>query len=89
MICTPHPILYGDKIEKNKMGGAHSADGRESGEAYTRFWWGNLRERDHLGDPCVYGRIILRWIFRKWELGVWTGSRWLRTGTDGGHLCMR
>jgi len=31
------------------------------------FWWGNLRERDHLTDPGVDGRIILRWIFRKWE----------------------
>jgi len=34
------------------------------GEAYTGFWWGNLRERDHSGDPGVDGRI-LRWIFRK------------------------
>ena len=33
----------------------------------TEFWWGNLRERDHWGDPDVDGRIILRWIFRKWE----------------------
>ena len=31
---------------------------------FTVFWWGNLRERDHLGDPDVDGRIILRWIFR-------------------------
>jgi hypothetical protein len=31
----------------------------------TGFWWGNLRERDHWGDPDVEGRIILRWIFRK------------------------
>jgi len=35
--------------------------------------WGNLRERDHLGDPGVDGRIILRLIFRKWDVGVWTG----------------
>jgi len=33
-------------------------------EAYTGFWWGNLRERDHLGDPGVDVRIILKWIFR-------------------------
>ena len=38
------------------------------GEAYTGFWWGNLRERDHLGDPGVDGRIILRCIFRKWDV---------------------
>ena len=50
----------GDKIEKNEMGG-----GWGRGEAYTRFWWRNLRERDHFGEPSVDGRIILRWIFRK------------------------
>jgi len=56
------------------------------GEAYTGFWWGNLGERDHLGNPGVDGRIILRWVFRKWDVGVWTGSSCLRTGTGGGHL---
>jgi hypothetical protein len=49
-------------------------------------WWGNLRERDHWEDPGVDGRIILRLIFRKWDMGVWTGSRWLRLGTEGGLL---
>jgi len=39
------------------------------GEANTAFCWGNLRERDHLGDPGVDGRIILRWTFRKWVVG--------------------
>ena len=37
------------------------------------------------GDPHVDGRIILRWIFRKWE-GVQTGWSCLRIGTGGGHL---
>jgi len=32
------------------------------------------------------GAKRLRWIFRKWNVGVWTGSSWLRIGTDGGHL---
>jgi hypothetical protein len=56
------------------------------GGVCTVFWWVNPRERDHWGDPDVDGRIILRWIFRKWEEVVGTGWRWLRIGTDGGHL---
>ena len=58
-------------------------------EAYTGFWWGNLRERVHLGDPGVVGIIILICIFRKWDLGVWTGSSCFRIGTGGGHSRMR
>jgi len=27
-----------------------------------------------------------RWIFRKWDVGAWTGSSWLKKGTGGGHL---
>ena len=46
---------------------------------------GNLRERDHWGDPDVDGRIILRWIFRKWGV-VGTGWSWLKIGTGGGDL---
>jgi hypothetical protein len=59
------------------------------GVVCTGFWWGNLRERDHWGDPDVYGRIILRLIIRKWEGVVGTGWSWLRIGTGGGHLCIR
>jgi len=44
------------------MGGACSIYGRA---VYTGFWWGNVRERNHLEDPGVDGRI-LRWIFTKW-----------------------
>jgi hypothetical protein len=42
------------------------------------FGGGNLRERDYLEDQGIDGRI--RWIFRKWDVGLWTGSSWL--GTD-------
>jgi hypothetical protein len=48
--------------------------------------WGNIKERDHWGDPGVGGRIILRWIFRKWDVAVWGGLRWLRIETGGEQL---
>ena len=50
------------------------------------FDGGNLRERDHRGDQDVDGRIIIRWIFRKWEGVVATGWSWLGIGTGGGRL---
>jgi len=56
------------------------------GEGCTGFWWGNLTERDHWGDPDADGRIILRRIFRKWEGVVRTAWSWLRIGTGGGRL---
>jgi hypothetical protein len=40
------------------------------GEVHTGFWWRNLRERDNLEDPGVDGMIILRRIFRKWDVAV-------------------
>jgi len=50
-----------------------------TGKAYTGFLWGNLRERGHLVDPDVDGRIILRWIFRKWDMG---GKDWIELAED-------
>jgi hypothetical protein len=58
----------------------------ERREACIRFWWENRRERDHCGDPGVDGRIILGLIFRKWDVGAWTGLGWLRIETGGGQL---
>jgi hypothetical protein len=67
------------------MGGAGSVFGGGERGVY-RFWWGNLGERDHWRDRGIDGRIILRWIFRKLDVGVWTGWSWLRIATGGGHL---
>jgi hypothetical protein len=80
-------ILCGNEMTKSrrmKWAGHVARWGR--GEDCTGFWWGNLRERDHLEYPGVDGRIILRWIFRKWDVRAWTESSWLRIETGGGHL---
>jgi len=46
--------------------------------------WGNRREGAHWGDLGVDVWIILRWISRRWAVGIWTGLGWPRTG--GGYL---
>jgi hypothetical protein len=74
----------GNKIE-NEVGEACSTYGGR-GELYIFFRRGNVEERDHLERPSVNGRIILRWIFRNWDVGAWIGLVWHRVGTGGGQL---
>ena len=84
MFLYPSPnIVRVINSRRMKWAGHVARTGR--GEVYAGVWCGNLRERGHLEDPGVDGRIILRWIFGKWE-GVETGWSWLRIGTGGGHL---
>jgi len=66
------------------MGRSRSTYGKRKG--VNRVLVGNLRESGHLVDPGVDGIKILRWICRKWDVGVWTESIWLRIGTGGEHL---
>jgi hypothetical protein len=51
-------------------------------------WAGHVArmERDHWGDLGVDGWIILGWISRRWDVGIWTGLGWPRIGAGGGHL---
>jgi hypothetical protein len=43
------------------------------GEAYAEFLWGNVRESGHLEYPGLDGRVILRRIFKKSDVGAWIG----------------
>jgi hypothetical protein len=57
-----------------------------TGEEHIGFWWGDLMERDHLEDLGIDWKIILKWIFNKWDGEAWTGLLWLITETGDGHL---
>jgi hypothetical protein len=49
-----------------------------SDNQHTRFWWRDLREREHVDHLGIIGRTILKCMFRKWEGVLWTGLIWLR-----------
>jgi hypothetical protein len=56
----------------------------ERGETYTGFWWESLKEKDHLKDQGVDGRIVSKWTLgRLVGRGVWSGFTWLRIGIVG------
>jgi hypothetical protein len=74
----------GDEIETNGMDGARRSDGE--GRGVYRGLVEKPEGKRPMGRPSVDGRIIIRWIFRKWDLGVWTGLSWLRIETGGGQL---
>jgi len=70
LYCSPN-IVRGTKSRRMRWAGHVACKGR--GEVHTGFWWGNLKERDHLEDLDVNGKMLLRRIFRKCDVGVWNG----------------
>jgi hypothetical protein len=76
---------YEKKIEMGRTCGTYGGEER----CIQGFSGGNLREGDHLEDPGVDGRIILKWIFERLGGRAQTGSIWLRIGTGGELLCIR
>ena len=77
-------VVWVKKSRRMRLAG-HVARMEKRRRVY-RVLGGNIREGGYLGEQGVGGRIILRWIFRKWGTRVWTGSSWLMRGTVGGHL---
>jgi hypothetical protein len=83
-LCSLPNIVRVIKSRRLRWAGHVARMGR--GEVCTGFWWGNRSGRDQWGDPDVDGTIILGWIFRKWDVGVWTGLGWFRIGIRGRRL---
>jgi len=52
---------------------------------YIAFWLGNLKERENFEDLGLDGRIIIKWVFKKWH-GAWIGLILLRIGTIVGGI---
>jgi hypothetical protein len=63
----------------------HVACTREGRDVY-KISVGKPKGKRPLGRQGIDGRIILRQIFRKGDVGIWTGLNWLRIETGGGHL---
>ena len=66
------------------MGMACGAYGE--GEGAYRVLVGNLEVRRPMGRPRRKWEIILGWISRRWDLGMWTGLGWPRIWIGGGRL---
>jgi len=50
------------------------------------LWWKDLRERDSLENLGTDRRIIVKWVFKKWDGDAWNGLIWFRTGIEAGHF---
>jgi len=75
-------------IDSRKMRWAgHVARSGEK-RGVCKIFVGKPQEKRNLEDPGEDGRIILSWNLRKWDVGIWTRSSWLRIRTGGGHLRM-
>jgi hypothetical protein len=78
--CSPNVITL---IDSTRMRRAKHVARVGRGEAYSGFSWGNQNERDYLGYIGLDRMIILRCTFGKCDAVLWTGTTWLRIGTEG------
>ena len=68
MYCSPN-IVQGIKLRGMRWAGHVARMGEKRG--VRRVLLGKPEKRDHLEDPCVIGRIILRWNLGIWDVGPW------------------
>ena len=86
LYCSPN-IMRVIKSRRMRWAGHVARMGEERGR--IGFWWENRREGDHWGDLGLDGWIILGWISRRWDVGIWTGLGWPRIERGGGGLWVR
>jgi len=72
------------KSRRMRWAGHVARMGQERGCIGT--WCENRREGHHWGDLGLDGWIILGWICRRWDVGIWTALGWPRIETGGGRL---
>ena len=82
LLYSPNTILV---VKSRRMRGTGRVAGMGDRRGAYRVCWRDLMEKDHLEELRVDGRIILKWIFKKWD-GETCVFLWLRKGTSGGHL---
>jgi len=83
LYCSPN-IVRVIKSRRMRWAGHVARMGKERG--CIGSWWGNRREGGHWGDRGIDGWIILGWLSRRWDVGIWTGLGWPRIETGGGRL---
>jgi len=83
LYCSPNIVLV-IKWRRMRWAGHVARLGEE--RVCIGSWWGNRREGYHWGDLGIDGWIILGWISRWWDVGIWTGLGWPRIETCGGRL---
>jgi len=54
----------------------------------AEWWFANLKERDHLEGKGVDGRVMLKWIWRRWHVWMWAEFIWFGACVDVGWIHM-
>jgi len=83
LYCSPNIVRV---IKSRRMGWAGHVARMGEERGCIGSWWGNRREGDNWGDLGVDWWIILGWISRRWDVGMWTGLGWPMIERVGGRF---